>query len=327
MSPSDVRAEYEALRQGAGIVDVSSRGKIEAAGTEAAVFLHNLSTNDVKGLRPGTGCETFWCTATAKVIGHGFLWRGMDEGKCQMLWLDVPASLRHKLYLHLDRYLISEDVTLTDQSDRWAQWHLAGPNAPKVLTSAALPAGEWAALTWQEIDGIKVRCVEALGIPGYDLLCPVADSASLSQRLSSAGACLVGDEAAEIVRLETGTPRFGIDIDENTFAPEVNRTAKAISYTKGCYLGQEPIVMARDRGVVQRLLVGLTFDDGPVPLGSILHRNDKEVGRVTSSLVSPARGAIGLGYVRRGSQAPGTRLEVETPDGRRPAEVAVLPFV
>jgi folate-binding protein YgfZ len=130
----------------------------------------------------------------------------------------------------------------------------------------------------------------------------------LLDHLQFGGARSVADEAAEIVRVETATPVYGIDFDENTFAPEVNRTARAISYNKGCYLGQEPIVMARDRGVVQRLLLGLTFA-GPVPPGSLLYKDGKEVGRVTSSVVSPARGPIGLGYVRRGSQTPGTVLE------------------
>jgi tRNA-modifying protein YgfZ len=171
-------------------------------------------------------------------------------------------------------------------------------------------------LTWREVEGVEVRRVDALGVPGYDLLS--ADGPALRDRLA-AGARSVGDEAAEIVRVETGTPVYGIDFDENTFAPEVNRTARAISYNKGCYLGQEPIVMARDRGVVQRLLLGLTFA-APVSVGSLLHKDGKEVGRVTSSVLSPTRGPIGLGYVRRGSQTPGTVLEAG--EGRVSATVA-----
>jgi tRNA-modifying protein YgfZ len=303
---SRILADYEAIRAGCALLDRSARGKIEVAGTEAALFLHNICTNDIKKLPALSGCEAFWCNITAKVVAHGLVWRQPDEGKRQKFLLDLEPSLIAKLLGHLDRHLISEDAVLTDRTAERAQFHLVGRDAGRVLGTLGLLDDEMPPLTWREVGGITVRRVDALGVPGYDLLS--ADGPALRDRLVEAGARLVGDEAAEIVRVETGTPVYGIDFDETTFAPEVNRTAKAISYNKGCYLGQEPIVMARDRGVVQRLLLGLTFA-GPVAVGSLLHRDGKEVGRVTSSVVSPTRGPIGLGYVRRGSQTPGTVLE------------------
>jgi folate-binding protein YgfZ len=130
-----------------------------------------------------------------------------------------------------------------------------------------------------------------------------------------------------VLRVEAGAPLYGVDVDETTFAPEVGRTPQAISYAKGCYLGQEPIVMARDRGQVNRTLLGLLLPGGPVPRGSLLFREGKEVGRVTSSVLSPTRGGIALAYVRRGHQQPGTALEVEAGGQRHRAEVAALPFV
>ena len=314
---SRILADYEAIRNGCALLDRSTRGKVEVTGTEAALFLHNICTNDIKKLPAHSGCEAFWCNITAKVIAHGFVWRKPDDGKRQTFLLDLAPSLTEKLLAHLDRHLISEDATMTDRTREQGQLHLVGPDADRVLTSLGLLGEAMPALTWREVDGITVRRVEALGVPGYDLLS--ADGPALRDRLVTAGARLVGEEAAEIVRVETGTPVYGIDLDENTFAPEVNRTAKAISYNKGCYLGQEPIVMARDRGVVQRLLVGLTLA-GPVAVGSLLHRDGKEVGRVTTSVVSPTRGTIGLGYVRRGSQTPGTVLEAG--EGRVSATVA-----
>jgi folate-binding protein YgfZ len=162
-------------------------------------------------------------------------------------------------------------------------------------------------------------------LPGYDLVCPADQAASLWQQLTQAGARPAGREACEILRIEAGLPREGADIDENTFAPEVWRIAETISYTKGCYLGQESIVMARDRGQVNRRLVGVQFSAGPVPHGSLLFAEGKEVGRVTSSVRSPRWGtAIGLAYVRRGYQEPGTSLEVEAAGGRSPAQVIAL---
>jgi folate-binding protein YgfZ len=144
--------------------------------------------------------------------------------------------------------------------------------------------------------------------------------------MRQAGARPAGREACEILRVEAGLPREGADIDETTFAPEVGRIAETISYTKGCYLGQESIVMARDRGQVNRTLVGVKLPQGPVPHGTLLFAQGKEVGRVTSSVRSPRLGAaLGLAYVRRGHQEPGTTLEVEAAGNRAAAEVIRLP--
>jgi folate-binding protein YgfZ len=164
-------------------------------------------------------------------------------------------------------------------------------------------------------------------MPGYDLLCPGAEAAGLWRKLVSSGARPAGREAWEVLRIEAGTPVYGADIDETTFAPEVGRIERTISYDKGCYLGQEPIVMARDRGVVQRGLVGLVVGDEPVPAGSQLYREFKEVGRTTSSVRSPRLGvAVALAYVRRGAQKPGTELEMESAAGRRTVRVIKLPM-
>jgi folate-binding protein YgfZ len=322
-------AEYESARRDAVLFDRSHHGKIEAAGNDAAVFLHNLSTNDVKSLTPGGGCEAFFCSATAKVLSYAHIYREPPQGKRETLWLDLTPGLDEKTFKHLDRYLISEDVTLTDHTEALAQMHLTGPRAAAVL-SAALgeDPGAWVFLAFQTLTGgVTVRCTDWLDLPGYDLLCPAQEAASLWQKLLAAGAHPAGSEAWEVLRVEAGTPLYGVDIDDNTFAPEVGRTALAISYNKGCYLGQEPIVMARDRGVVQRSLVGLIVGDEPAPPGSLLFRDGKEVGRTTSSVRSPKLGcAVGLAYVRRRSQSEGTELELESAGSRRTVRVAKLPL-
>jgi folate-binding protein YgfZ len=318
---------YDAARTGAALFDLSPRGKIEAAGADAAVFLHNLCTNDIKSLPPGHGCETFFCTATAKVVAYGRVWRRPPEGKHDTLWLDLDPGLGAKAYQHLDRYLISEDVALTDQTEALAQLHLAGPKAAEVLDAAGVDPGPWQRLTFRAAGpALTIRHVDPLGLPGIDLVCPAGDAAALAEKLVAAGARRAGPEEFEVLRVEAGTPVWGADLDESTFAPEVGRTAQAISYQKGCYLGQEPIVMARDRGVVQRSLVGLLLGDEPAPPGALLYRDGKEVGRVTSSVRSPRLGAVALAYVRRGSQAPGTELELEIVGARRAVKVAALPF-
>jgi folate-binding protein YgfZ len=313
----DWRSEYEQARVGAALFDRSHHGKLGVAGSDAATFLHNLSTGDVKNLPEGAGCETFLCTATARVVAHVWIFRHPADGKRQRFSLDVAPGLAARVLAHLDRYLISEDVELADHSAELAQLHLAGPRAAEVLQAALGEPAFLEPLRHRPFPPGELRRRDLLGVPGYDLLCSPGAAPDLWQRLVQAGARPAGREAWEVLRVEACIPAFGIDMDDSTFAPEVGRTAQAISYTKGCYLGQEPIVMARDRGVVQRSLVGLKLAE-PVAPGTVLHQDGKEVGRVTSCVTSPRQGVIALGYVKRGSQTPGTVLQA---DGRR-AEVA-----
>jgi folate-binding protein YgfZ len=329
----DPAGEYQEARSGAVLFDRSFQGKLEAAGTEAAAFLHNLCTNDIRNLAPGTGCEAFFCTATAKVVAYGLVFRAPPHGKRDSFWLDLAdAQLADKLLKHLGHFLISEDVVLTDHSAEFCQLSLAGPQSAAVLGRASGTVPDLRPLQHHLVSVAGAECFlrrhDLLGVPGYDLRCPRDRAAAVWQALREAKARLAGTEAFETLRVEAGSPRYGVDVDDSTFAPEVGRTASAISYNKGCYLGQEPVVMARDRGQVNRTLLGLRLTgEGPVPHNSKLYREGKEVGRVTSGVYSPLVGAaIALAYVRRGSQAPGTSVEVEADGQRRPAQVAGLPF-
>jgi tRNA-modifying protein YgfZ len=331
MSPNEPEG-YRAALDSAALFDVSGRGKILAEGNDAVVFLHNLSSNDGKKLAPHTGCELFFCTATAKVVAHGRAYREAPAGKRERLMLDVGEGQNEKLFHHLDHFLIGEDVTLTDRTAELAQLHLAGPRVADVLRAAcdgAQPPSE-APHSFREVDlpgdlRVTVRESRLVGLPGFDLLFAAERLTQVRQRLLDAGAVEAGREAYQALRVENGVPEYGSDVDETTFAPEVGRK-DAISYQKGCYLGQEPIVMARDRGVVQRTLVGLLVGDEAAPRGALLFREGKEVGRVTSGVCSPRFGWIALGYARRGSQAPGTELEMDVGGARRAVKVSTLPF-
>ena len=204
---SQLLADYEAIQNGVALLDRPARGEVEVAGTEAALFLHNVCTNEIKKLPALSGCEAFWCNITAKVVAHGFVWRRPDDGKRQTLFLDVEPSLTAKLIAHLDRHLISEDATLTDRTAERARFHLAGPDAGRVLASLGIWGDEMPPLTWREAGDVTVRRVEALGVPGFDLLS--ADGPALRDRLVAAGARPVGDEAADVVRVETGRRSTG----------------------------------------------------------------------------------------------------------------------
>jgi glycine cleavage system T protein len=329
----DAGAEYRQTRAAAGLFDLSHRGKIELTGRDAAKFLHNLCTNDVLRLAPGTGCEAFFCTAKAKTVAHALVEHLASPDNQDVFRLDVAPGQAERLLKHLDYYLISEQVEIADRTRDLAELHLAGPQAASVLERVAgeplpplnelqhlaRPLGEAAC---------HLRRHSPLGLPGYDLLCPREQAAAVWQRLVAAGLRPAGLGTYEVLRVEAGTPVYGKDIDENRFAAEVNRTAQAICYTKGCYLGQEPIVMARDRGHVNRFLMGLKLPgDGPVSPGARVFGAGAEVGQVTSAVASPWLGAvIALAYLRRGSHEPGMEVEVESGGGRLPARVTALPF-
>jgi folate-binding protein YgfZ len=326
---SDLATEYSAAREQAVVFDQSPRGKIEVAGPDAVTFLQNLSTNDIKNLPPGAGCEAFFVTVKARVVAHAWIYRLPSAESA--LWLDVDAARAAVVMTHLDRHLISEQVELTDHTGELAQLQLAGPRAPDLIgqilgqRAAELGPLEHTSATREGVIGIRRR--DVLALPGFDILARPEAARALWQDLLAAGVVPAGMETFEVLRVEAGLPLDGVDMDENRFVVEVGRIAQAICYTKGCYLGQEPIVMARDRGHVNRLLLGIKLPCGPVAGGAKLFRDGQEVGGVTSSVFSPRLGCgIGLAYLRRGSQEPGTILEVENSAGRSEAIVSALPF-
>jgi len=329
----DAAAEYRQAREQAALFDLSHQGKLELTGKEAAMFLHNLCSNDIKSLGVGSSCEAFFTTAKAKIIAHVVI-AHLRLSNQESFWIDAGPGMGEKLLKHLDRHLISEQVEFADRTRDYAQLYLAGPQAgvllEKVLADAVpdlsllkhlgrvIPAGS----------ANHLRRHDPLGVPGYHLVCPRDQAESFWRLFTQAGARPAGRDVQEILRIEAGTPLYGVDMDEERLVMEIGRTKEAISYTKGCFLGQEPIVMARDRGHVNRTLRGVKIaGDSPVPRGSKLLRNGEEVGVVTSSVLSPRiGGAIGLAYLRRGHQEAGLAVEVETPSGPLAAEVCSLPF-
>jgi len=331
----DVAAEYGAARKTAAVFDLSHRGKVEVSGPDAPSFLHNLCTNDILGMPLGAGCEAFFCNPKAKVIAHTLIYHVLLGPERHAFWLDTAPGESAKLVQHLNRYLIAEDVEIADRTDEFCQVHLAGTGTIAVLTRALadeVPDLD-PLLHMERTFGVSVnshiRRNELLGIPGYDIVCLNALASGLWRMLTESGAKPAGLDAYDLLRVEAGTPVYGRDITEERFAFDVGRTAQAISYSKGCYLGQEPIVMARDRaGHAPRALLGLKLAGTmPVEAGSKVAHNGEEVGYVTSSVTSPRLGrAIALAYLRHGHQAPGTPVEVRSASGPVAAEVSALPF-
>lgn len=332
----NAQAEYQNALTAASLFDQSNRGKLEVAGLEAPQFLHNLCTNDISNLPLGGGCEAYFCDVRAKVLGHALVYHVIIDGSRHGFWLDVTAGHDDSLIKHLDRHLIAEQVEMSNRTGQFAQMHLAGPQARSVLEKALgapIPdLGEFQHMerTFGGNAVCHVRRNDPLGVPGYDIVCLNARAEGVWQLLSAAGAKPAGAKAFEILRIEAGTPVYGVDIDANRFVMEVPRALRAVSYSKGCYLGQEPIVMSRDRaGFVNRAFLGVkVLDGGCLATGTKLLRDGNEVGLITSCTQSPRLGApLALGYIRRGNQDPGLRLEADSADGKKPVEVLAFPPV
>ncbi len=322
-------AEYAALRAGAGLLDLSLRGKLCLTGPDRAAFLHNMVTNDVLALRPGQGCNAAKLSVQGKMEGALHVLCLEDA-----LWCDVDPGAAVRVLEGLRKHLIMEDATIEDRTDGWALLALQGPQAERVLSTAGVAAAlvPGAALDHEaaRIGGAAVRVVrnDHCGGGGFDFWVEGADAPAVWRALAAAGAQPVGLAALDVRRIEAGIPWFGSEITGEQFPQEAGLEAGWISYTKGCYLGQETISRLHHLGHVNRTLRGLHLGDGAVPpRGAELYAGDRRVGVVTSATQSPHfRHAVALAYVHREFAAPGTALEVAGGTARTGAVVALLPL-
>lgn len=314
--------EYQALTESVGLADVSDRAYVELDGADRVKFLHNLCSNDVLRLAPGQGCEAYLLNAKGKVVGHVFVYCSQDT-----LVLDSSSGQAEKLVAHLDRYIIREKVTLADRTAEFAQLLLAGPHAVALLEQrGCAPPQDLLAHGKAEIAGqpVFLRRSGLTGPQAFSVICAADQKDAVAHALQDAGAVPCGAAAVTAARIEAGLPLYGTDITDDQLPQEVDRNDRAISFTKGCYLGQETVARIDALGHVNRTLVGLRFSGDHVPEPACeLHGGETVVGRVTSAAWSPAPGgAVALGYVRQGHNRPGQRLT--SPAGE--AEVVALPM-
>jgi glycine cleavage system T protein len=323
----DPAGEHETVRERAGVIDRSDRGKIEVTGKDRATFLHGLVSNDVKGLTPGQGNESALLDVHGKVTALLVVHCLADR-----LVLETDAELAGPLLAGIDRYLFSERAELEDVTAAWGILTVAGPAARKTVEQALgtsvpdLSSRHHVVAPW---DGMEVRIVRSVetGEEGYDLWTAPRGLERLWQQLREAGAQPVGREAWDVLRLEAGVVRYGVDVDGSTLLLEAS-LPDAFSLNKGCYLGQEVVARITYRGHVNRKIVGFRLADAKLPVpGAPVLVEGKDVGRITSAVVSPALGvALALGFLRREHWEPGTRVEVQGSTETLPAEVSALPF-
>jgi|YNPMSStandDraft_1061717.scaffolds.fasta_scaffold00620_8 folate-binding protein YgfZ len=326
LNPDDA---YTAAREHAALFDLSSLGKVLLTGPDAPQFVHNLCTNTVTDLALGAGCPAYLCDPRAKVLFPLWIYHLRLRDGRHALWLETAAGCAQDLLTYLDRYRISEQVEMSNVTVRFAQFHLAGPQATALLATAiadavpTLPAWGHMERTIGTLT-VHIRRFDRLGLPGYDIVVLAERGAQLRDHLLNLGIIPGTSSAYETLRIEAGFPLCGVDYDRERSVLELPHFEQAVSYTKGCFPGQEPIVMARDRtGHPVRTFVGLKVLHGGPPMpGTRLLQQQREVGILTSSTFSPRLQApLALGYLRWGIHTPGQIVEIEPGAGARPALV------
>ena len=331
MIPAVSAAAYDAARHRAAFFDRSQRGRIVVSGTERASYLQGLLTNDIVALKAGQGCYTAYLTAQGRMIADLHAYELGD-----VLLLTLAGGVKDAVMAKLDQFIFSEDVQLGDVSGTFAQMAIVGPAAAAAVASIvggvpeaqlrAMPEHGNARGEWAGGASIVAR-IDEPGEPGFDLFVEHAQAGALKAALLAGGAVELDEATAEAVRIESGMPLFGRDMDEETIPLEAGIESRAISFTKGCYVGQEVIirVLHRGHGRVARKLIGLTVDGDRAPDdGAVIRSGDREIGHVTSAAISPAlQRPIALAYLHRDFLEPGTSVTA----GDQTATVTALPFV
>jgi folate-binding protein YgfZ len=299
-------------------------------GEDRHSFLQGMLSNDVQSLQPGQGCAATLLTEQGRIVAD------LHVYACETSFLiDVDARIKHKMIEALDRFIIADDVEMEDLSEQQFTLAIQGPLASQVLEAAGATAALENAFQHAETTladtPIRIARVDGTGVGGYEIIAPTPQAEAVWQALLQAGepvgACPVGMTALNILRIEAGIPWYGLDMDEGRIVLEVGME-QAISFNKGCYLGQEIVERASARGRVNRKLSGLLIQaDMPPHSGDKLFHDGHEVGWITSTVVSPRLGRpIALGYIRREHLDPGTQLQIDRNGTPMIAEVAVLPF-
>jgi folate-binding protein YgfZ len=311
-------AGYRALRECAAWFDLSARGRFRVTGEDRARLLHAMSTNDVEGLKAGQGCYVFFLNAQGRILGDANLFSFEDH-----LLLDTEPETRQKLFEHLDRYIIADDVTLTDESDSTAAIAIEGPKSAALLAGMGVPLPE-AGFSFTAWGARTVTRVNSTGSEGFCIFTTAEDKSSLLAELAP-----TVDEAApedvRTVRLEHGRPRYGDEITERYLVQETGQM-QAVSFTKGCYLGQEIVERVRSRAQIHRVLRRLELDttDPPAP-GTKFKSGDADAAEIASAAFSPALGkVVALAYVRTPFAEPGAGLSLASALADIPARVSLL---
>ncbi|HSE20416.1 MAG TPA: glycine cleavage T C-terminal barrel domain-containing protein [Pyrinomonadaceae bacterium] len=328
------KEDYAAVRHGgAGLANLSTRGRFEVSGSEAVLFLNGLITNDMKTLGANNWMLAAFPNVQGRLIAVVRVARLTDETSSPRFFLDTEETTHDKVLKAIERFTLAGDFKVVDATSDTSLLTIQGKQAPEIIQRAL---------------GIDVRGLSPKGVlkasfngdpltilhathtaeDGFDLLTSATIASSLEDGLIKAGAVPIANETFETMRIEAGVPKFGIDMDDTNVVSETNLD-EAISFTKGCYIGQEIIARIKYRGHVAKKLTGLLFDAGAQgDVASPIKFEGKDIGRITSVTYSPSLGrSVALAYVRYERTEPGTRVTVIAGDREIEATVHELPFV
>lgn len=325
-----IPVEYSAVRNGgAGLIDLSSRGRIFVSGSEAVMFLNGLITNDMKTLALNSWMPAAFANVQGRLLAAvRILHRAND------FVIDTEGATREAVVTLLDRFTVAGDFHLQDVTDEAPMFSVQGRRAPEIISRVF---GDEAAsverhkIVNTQFDDATVTIIRATHTAedGFEFFINANNGSSLRRALTATGAVPISNTTFETLRIEAGVPLYGIDMDENNVVTETNMD-DAVSFTKGCYLGQEIIVRIKHRGHVAKKLGGVMLA-GSIPVArnsKIISRDGKEIGRVTSSAFSPRLDhAIALGYLKYDYLTAGTEVKVATPESETNGTVAELPLV
>jgi folate-binding protein YgfZ len=307
------RDEYAAATDGVGLIDRSERGKLAVSGPDATAFLDALLSNDIAAITPGNGADATLLTPKGRMLAEVRVLRTDDE-----LLLDCERPALQALFDALTRFRIGYSAELHKRTLESSLLSLVGPGAGALLANAP-PAVEHGHTT-TALDEVAVRAIRTrLGI---DLLCESGDRSRVWSAVEGAGAVALSDATYECVRIEHGIARFGVEIDETTMPQEAGIHEQAVSYSKGCYIGQETVARLYWKGKPNRHLRGLRLSEA-VDAGTAIRDDEQDVGVLASVALSPRRGPIGLALLRREAE-PGATLGVG--ESGATATVVALPF-
>lgn len=302
--------EYRAVRERVGLLEEPAWGVIEVRGSDRVIFLHNLLTQDIKSLKAGASAEAALVTPAAKMLATLVVLADVDAH-----WLLIPRPQAEIVLKTLDRYLITEDVTLTDQRDNQTVLAIQGPRSQALLDEAG---------------GALWRATYSLtGEPGALVMVPAERASALRTQLRQHGVIPISWETMNVLRIEAGIPWFGLDIDDNALLPETGLEERLVSYTKGCYVGQEIIARVQTYGTVSRKLMGLVCEGREVPEpNDPITKDGQALGHITSACFSPSlKRPIALGYVKRPFYEVGTEVAVSREGQTLSAKLVKRPFV
>lgn len=315
----DPQEEYQAAHHAAAIFDLTDWLQIELTGDDRVSFLHNFCTADIRQLQPGMGCEAFLTDVRGRILAHLNVFAAPES-----LWLCSSPVDEEALLAHLDKYLITEDVTITSRSAEFGQLYVSGEQSADVLdqlgvATASLVSPGQHVLAESELGLLVVHRVDLLGPRGYLVSAGVDSLLALWHALTAAGAKPAGAAAFHTLRIEAGFPLYGLDLNDGMIAQEAARTSRAVSFTKGCYLGQEPIARLDALGHTNRELRAIRLAAPGLPAADAVitdETGENEAGRITSAAgLSLDQPAVALALLRNRYGAAGARVQVTLPDG------------